>query len=84
MPQGCAKKIHFQLLLADFALELFDPPTSLRWIGEVGQSSRRLDRCRIASGWTAGTAQRRRTAGLKMIAPTTERVNDFDTSGFGI
>jgi hypothetical protein len=70
MPQGCAKRIQFQLLLADFALELFDPPTSLRWIGEVGWSSRRLDRCRIASGWTTGTAHRRRTAGLKMITPT--------------
>jgi hypothetical protein len=69
MPQGRAKKIQFQLLLADLALEFFDPPTSLRRIGEVGRSSRRLDRCRIGPGWTAGAAQRRRTAGLKMIAP---------------
>jgi len=26
MPQGCAKKIQVQLLLADLPLQLFDPP----------------------------------------------------------
>jgi hypothetical protein len=28
MPQGCAKKIRFQLLLTDFSLQLLDPTLS--------------------------------------------------------
>jgi hypothetical protein len=45
MPQGRAKKIQFQLLLADLSLQFVDASLGLGRIGDVDRDS--LGRCRV-------------------------------------
>jgi hypothetical protein len=57
MPQGRAKKIQFQLLLADFPLQFVNSPLRLRRIGDVQRRTRCLGLHRLCPRRAANTAK---------------------------
>jgi hypothetical protein len=69
MPQGCAKKIQIQQLLAYFSLQFVDPHPGLDRIGDVNRGRWGIARRSVAARWTANTAKRLSAAGLKSVAP---------------
>jgi hypothetical protein len=76
MPQGLPKKIEFQLLLADLALQLSDAPAGeiklVGWHLERPARSRGGCRPRFALARPPQRTQGCRTAGAKQIAPSVE------------
>jgi len=69
LPQGFAKKIQFNLLLTDFALQLGYPAPRSVFIGVVLGLC-----CRHRNGpWTARRGQRRRPSGLVLRMPLVEK-----------
>src|SRR6185295_9663410 len=73
LPQGLPKKIQFDLLLADLALELGDL-LARRIRRRDGRLPRRASHntCRRRFRWPAPTAQRLRSARSEPIAPDIE------------
>jgi hypothetical protein len=80
LPQGCSKKIQFNLLLADFALKFRNAPLRQgKFIGwsRRGHGSRGCGQSFVTSlhpqdlplGWTSSTAQRDRAARAETLAP---------------